>query len=170
MIKPLPKGTPGQDRRKRKSDRVKKKPKKVKQSRYTYKTSDNMEKTLWRWFSLFIRLRDSDHNGNGYCITCNKAIHYKDGHAGHYLSRRFKSIKYDERNVSLQCVRCNSFEGGRQDVYKDNIDVKFGKGTAGDLESKKNILVKVDKNYLIARIELYKMKANELKRCVSERF
>jgi len=172
MSKPLPKGTPNQDRMQRKKDatkaRVKKK--KITKSIYRNKSDDNIENTLWRWFSLFIRLRDSTHNGYGNCITCNKTIYYKDGHAGHYLSRRFKNIKYDERNVSLQCVRCNSFENGRQDVYKDNIDAKFGKGTAQELEKIKNVLVKIDRNYIIARLTVYKIKVNELKKGITERF
>ena len=145
-----------------KKGKRKKKPKK-KASRYEFKTDDNIEATLWRWFSKYIRLRDSDHNGWGRCITCNKAIKWNQGHAGHYLSRRFKAIKYDERNNSLQCVSCNSFHCGRQDVYTDKIDAKFGKGTAEELESMKNDIVKRDKIFFIAMIEKYKIKVKELK-------
>lgn len=136
--------------------------KKKHESVYRFKSDDNISNTLWRWFSKYIRLRDCNQNGWGYCITCNKPIQWSDGHAGHCLSRRYKAIKYDERNVNLQCVSCNSFHGGRPDVYREKVDCKYGKGTYEELESKKNNLVKHDRVFFIAMTEKYKMKLKEL--------
>lgn len=138
--------------------------KKKHESIYRFKSEDSLEQTLWRWFSKYIRLRDSSYTGWGRCITCNKPISWKDGHAGHCLSRRYKSIKYDERNVSLQCVSCNTFHGGRPDIYRERIDVKFGEGTYKELESMKNTLVKHNRVFFIAMIEKYKMKVKEIEK------
>lgn len=149
------------DRKERKEQR-KKAPK---ASRYQYKSEDNLEAIAWRWFSLYIRLRDSNRqSGWGRCITCDKAVHYKESNAGHCISRAKKAIKYDERSVNLQCVDCNKYHYGRYEVYKTKVDEKWGKGTYADLDSKKNNLVKRDRNSFIALIELYKMKVKHLQK------
>ena len=42
---------------------------------------------LWKWFSIYIRLRDSDENGYGKCFTCGKIIFWKKGDCGHGIGR-----------------------------------------------------------------------------------
>ena len=132
---------------------------------YDSKSNSALEETAWKYFSLFIRLRDSDRYGYGRCITCHKHIHYTEGHSGHCLSRRYKAIKYDERNNNLQCVSCNTFHGGRPDLYRENIDAKWGKGTYQELLDKSKTLIQRKRFHFIALIEQYKLKSEELKKC-----
>lgn len=91
---------------------------------------------LWKVFSEYIRLRDADKFGYITCITCGKR-HYWEGtrqvNAGHFISRRFNSTKYDERNCSAQCVNCNKYNDGKQYEHSIAIDKKFGQGTAQEL-------------------------------------
>jgi hypothetical protein len=77
------------------------------------------EGTLWKWFSLYIRLRDCPDNSQGFgkCVTCGKVDHYKNMDAGHFVSRRWKPTKYREDNVSLQDVYCNRDLSGNLDEY-----------------------------------------------------
>lgn len=89
-------------------------------------------------FSLAIRLRDSDKNGYGRCITCSKRVHYKEAHAGHFISRRYGATRYDEENVNLQCTLCNTFRAGEQYKYGLEVDLKYGNGTAEKLHAKAN--------------------------------
>jgi len=84
---------------------------------------------LWKVFSEFIRKRDSDNEGIGKCFTCNTRRHWREADAGHGIGRQHKSVKYDERNVHLQCKRCNGFEGGQQAIYKEEVDKRYGEGT-----------------------------------------
>lgn len=87
------------------------------------------EEKLWKWFSLFIRLRDSDKNGNVKCFTCGVIKYFREVDCGHGIPRQHKGTKYDERNNQCQCKKCNAFEQGQQDIYAHNVDVKYGKGT-----------------------------------------
>lgn len=99
------------------------------------KSISQLKKLADRSFSLAVRLRDSS-NGYGVCITCSKPIHYKQAHAGHFQSRRHSATRYDEENVNLQCVGCNTFRGGEQYQYAIAVDDKYGKGTARKLAKK----------------------------------
>lgn len=93
-----------------------------------------IEDKLWNIFSVFIRLRDSDTQGNGKCFTCGKLIHWTKGDCGHGIGRQHKSVKFNEWNNHLQCKRCNGFEGGRREVYKENMNKKYGSQTWEKME------------------------------------
>lgn len=84
-------------------------------------------------FSLAVRLRDADEYGVGSCITCGSRVHYKQAHAGHFMSRRYSATRYEPENVNLQCVRCNTFNSGEQYKYSLALDLKYGVGTAKKL-------------------------------------
>ena len=81
--------------------------------------AEKREGTLWKWFSLFIRLRDCPDNSQGFCRckTCGKVDRYKNMDAGHFISRRWKPTKYREDNVFAQCVHCNRDLSGNLDEY-----------------------------------------------------
>lgn len=89
---------------------------------------------LWKAFSLYIRLRDSDSNGFGKCFTCPRVIHYTKGDCGHGIGRQHKAVKFNEKNNHLQCKPCNGFEGGRREVYKEEVNKKYGVNTWDLLE------------------------------------
>ncbi len=82
--------------------------------------SNKREDTLWKWFSLFVRLRECPDNSQGFarCFTCGRVHHYKEMDAGHYMSRRHKATKYDENNVRGQCVHCNRDLSGNIGEYE----------------------------------------------------
>lgn len=89
-----------------------------------------------KYFSLFIRQRDSE-NGIAKCCTCGKLTSQFD--CGHFLSRRFEATRYDEKNAHAQCLKCNRFENGNQFAHAQFIDEKYGKGTAESLLMKSRI-------------------------------
>ena len=80
-------------------------------------------------FSKFIRLRDTDKHGVGYCIDCNERVIWKHLQCGHFMSRRIMSTRWDEQNCHAQKDGCNGFEGGRQYEYGRALDVRHGVGT-----------------------------------------
>ena len=53
------------------------------------------------------------------CVTCGKVAHWKEGgiQAGHFISRKHYSVRWDEDNVHPQCVGCNVFKAGEQYKY-----------------------------------------------------
>lgn len=95
-----------------------------------------------KYFSLYIRSRDSNANGLSQCITCGTFKSWKDMDCGHFISRRFESVRYDERNAHSQCKKCNRFENGNQFEHGMKIDEKYGQGTAEKLLQESKMLCK----------------------------
>ena len=96
--------------------------------------AQEVEKVAVR-LQLLRRMEDADSEGYGNCISCGVSVHYKEGNGGHYKSRGKVATKLDERNINLQCVSCNGFpdgETGRR--YAAALDIKYGVGTADDIE------------------------------------
>lgn len=122
------------------------------------------EKKLEKEFSLFIRLRDSNSEGYGQCCTCGKVIHYKDGHCGHFISRRHKATKYNEMNTALQCVSCNTYNQGQQYQFSKWIDKKYGQGTADKLEAASRSVCKRGKVDIDVMTKYYKEKVKTMKK------
>lgn len=87
------------------------------------------DKKLWKVFSEFIRRRDADENGYCKCFTCGVIRFWKQMDCGHGLGRQHLGTKYNEKNNHAQCKRCNGFEGGMREVYKENMNLKYGPGT-----------------------------------------
>ena len=80
-------------------------------------TRSKLVKKLDTVFSQYIRISNADNNGYCTCVTCNKTFHWKEIQAGHFMSRKHYSIRWDERNVKPQCVACNVYRAGEQYKY-----------------------------------------------------
>jgi len=120
------------------------------------------EDTLWKWFSKYIRLRDADANGICRCASCNKYFHWKSMDAGHFVSRRHKAVKYDERNVMAQCQSCNRFNSGEQFKMGQEIDRRHGKGTAKLVSEISRCRMKFDGYWFKAKSDEYRLKVKQL--------
>jgi len=95
-------------------------------------TLQALDRKLWKIFSQYIRKRDCP-NGYGTCVTCGKLKPYAEMDAGHFIGRRHKATKFDERNVAVQCRYCNRFNSGESWAFGQWIDQKYGAGTAETL-------------------------------------
>jgi hypothetical protein len=119
---------------------------------------------LWKAFSEFIRLRDVDVCGYGSCITCGRIIHYLKGDCGHGIPRQHKATKYNEMNNALQCKKCNGFEGGKREVYKEEVDKRYGPGTWARLEILSKTTCKRGQFEIDIMTQHYKEEANKLRK------
>jgi len=116
-------------------------------------TISQLDKKLWKEFSRFIKLRDSrkdDLKRIGNCITCGKEIIIQENiegkihtngqaQAGHYISRSFKSVKYEEKQVNLQCGGyCNNKHrgNGKPLEYEEVLIKRHGAKWVKDLKYK----------------------------------
>ena len=93
-----------------------------------------LDAKLWRLFSKFIRARDCP-DGWGKCITCGRVKPVGEMDSGHFIGRRHKATKFDERNVHAQCRACNRFNSGEAFAFSKAIDAKYGAGTADMLHN-----------------------------------
>ena len=120
------------------------------------------EVTLWPVFSLYIRLRDTDSRGYGKCFTCPRVIHYSKGDCGHGMPRQHKGVKYNEFNNHLQCKHCNGFEGGRREVYRDEMDRRYGRGTWDKMELASRTATKLGRAEVLVMAAHYQKEVGRL--------
>jgi hypothetical protein len=88
---------------------------------------------LRRVFSQYIRIRDCNKRGYGKCCTCGQEVYWKKSDAGHFVKATYLPTRFDERNVHLQCRRCNRFGEGEQWKHGKHINEIYGEGFADHL-------------------------------------
>jgi len=123
------------------------------------------KKTLWRWFSRYIRLRDSDEDGICTCITCGRKHKWDSGQidAGHYIPKNTgNAIYFNEKDVNAQCKYCNKYLHANLAKYRPAIDKKYGPGTADALEIISRETVSFTEKELIEKIDYYKIEVKKL--------
>ncbi|NDG52015.1 MAG: recombinase [Flavobacteriia bacterium] len=127
-------------------------------------TVTKLKKKLDAIFSKYIRLKYADKDGFVECFTCGvKKFWEKDGmQAGHFMSRKHTSTRFDEQNVKPQCYSCNCHFYGRQFIFGQNLNKKYGEGTAEKLLQKSRQTLKNSVSDLQDLIELYTNKFDQL--------
>ena len=115
-----------------------------------------------RWFSRYIRLRDATESGYVRCCTSGKLMHWKNCDAGHFMSRRFQSTRYDERNCHPQSKQENRFLNGNQIDHQKYINERYGDGVADELFEKSKMMCHRKKHDFEFIAEEYKEKAKKL--------
>ncbi len=121
-------------------------------------------KDLDKVFSLFIRMRASDENGYATCFTCGQVKKWKEGDAGHFISRGAYSTRWNETNVQFQDKKCNIFQSGQQYLFSVALNRLHGEGTADALYVMSRQTRKYGVGEIKAMIEIYKDKVERLKR------
>jgi len=109
-----------------------------------------LDAQLWEPFARYIKLRDSNINGVGRCVTCGKTllvwwreipgkvVWNPDAQCGHYVRRNHKAVKYNEKNNNLQCSGCNGFGKGEDVAYRAALVKRYGEQAVLMLEAGKN--------------------------------
>lgn len=95
-----------------------------------------------KWFSIYIRLRDANSSGLCTCFATGKVGHWKTFDAGHFISRKYESTRFDERNVHAQSRGSNRFQGGDQGAHAVHVQRKYGVKVIEDLYIKSKMLCK----------------------------
>lgn len=107
-------------------------------------------------FSKFVRQRDADMNGVVRCCTCGKIDHWKNMHCGHYRSRRYLAVRYDEWNVGVQCPKCNLFAQGEQVEFRNYLVKRYGEYAVNIIDLKYRNTVNDSRMLYETVIEKYK--------------
>tara|TARA_Y100000004_G_scaffold8539_1_gene9484 strand:- start:1773 stop:2177 length:405 start_codon:yes stop_codon:yes gene_type:complete len=128
------------------------------------KPISKLKKELDKWFSLYIRLRDANEYGMVQCFTSGRVYHYKQIHAGHFMSRKHLSTRWCEMNVQPQSPKDNLFGQGEQWQFGLKLDAKYGDGTAEELQHKAKQTVKFTRLDYKEEISYYKDLVNKLKK------
>lgn len=104
---------------------IKRKPKKNKGRSELQKWVAKLDKIM----SLYVRMRDSKefHYKAFRCISCGQVKPIDQADNGHYLSRRYMSLRFDTRNMNAECKACNRFDASHLVGYRRNLVMKLGK-------------------------------------------
>lgn len=108
-------------------------------------------------FNKYIRLRDKGQP----CISCQKKPLKEN--AGHFFNaNNHWNVRFDERNVHLQCEHCNTYLSGNLLEYRTNLINKIGNSEFLILEAEARKTRKFNKEELKEIMVIYKKKCKEL--------
>ena len=104
----------------------------------------NLIKRLDKIFSEYIRLKHADKKGMVKCYTCNKKAYWRgEGmQNGHFISRRSRILRWDERNCRVQCYACNCMRYGQNYIFAMNLNKEYGYDIAAELLQQSRQLIK----------------------------
>lgn len=128
----------------RKLPKSKPKPKRLPISKVT--------RLLWNECKRLIRERDKD------CFTCEaKNLQGSNAQCGHFIpsSTCGAYLRFDLRNLALQCMRCNIHGGGQGAIFYENLKRKHGQAFVNQLFADKNKIVNARDHYE-QLLELYR--------------
>lgn len=63
------------------------------------------------------------------CVTCGAVFPCDKTNGGHFCSRSCYPLRWDEKNVHCQCVRCNLYKNGAYIEYSQWFIKKYGEET-----------------------------------------
>lgn len=126
------------------------------------KSRKSLIKKLDTVFSQYIRRRFAV-NEVAKCVTCGKEAHWKELQAGHFMSRKHYSTRWEETNVQVQCSGCNVFRYGEQYKFGIYLEQAYEKGTADELQAKSREITKFSDYRLLELIEYYNELLTNLK-------
>lgn len=124
-----------------------------------------LKSKVWTQFSLFIRLRDADLDGNIRCCTTGNVYPWQKSQAGHYLSQRGNpALIFCENNVHAQSPIANKLQ--RNNItwdYTEFMLQKYGLDELRKMASLRGKPFKFTRDWLNAKLIEYTEKVKLLK-------
>lgn len=75
---------------------------------------------------------------------------------GHYISRRFLSVRWNDINCHVQCPKCNIELGGNLEIYTRKLIDEYGQEAIDNLKSIVSRNEKVDNDVIEKIIKKYR--------------
>jgi len=72
--------------------------------------------------SKYIKMKYADSYSQVNCYTCDWVGHWKLSDCGHFISRKNNALRWDLRNLRVQCISCNRDKGGNLVVYAKKLE------------------------------------------------
>lgn len=122
----------------------------------------NACKRACNFIQLYARLLESDENGYGYCCSCGKMTPWGESNGGHFQPkcRHYCAAAFEEENVHLQCVTCNTHLGGNIAGYTQYMETKYSAEVIEHIKQQAYKILEKEEVQEIARI--YRRKCVEL--------
>jgi DNA-directed RNA polymerase subunit M/transcription elongation factor TFIIS len=126
------------------------------------KTQAQLKKELDKVFSLYIRQKYADDMGNVECYTCGKVMHWKKIQNGHFISRAYLATRWHEDNCRPQDIGCNIFGNGKPLDFEERLKKELGDEYVEEMKASRHQSLKLDRNWYIEQIAVYKEKLSTL--------
>ncbi len=127
------------------------------------KTITAARKKAWAAVSRYVRYKASDQYGMAECVTCGVRQSWKIMHAGHFIPQaQGNAVKFDERNIHCQCLRCNVHLGSNGPMYYKFMRDWYGQETIDELIRLSNTTVKYYVSDLEEIEQEFKSRLNDL--------
>ena len=122
-------------------------------------------------FQMWVRYRD-----NWTCCVCGKHVDPQtEGakqlmHAGHYISRKYKSLLLDPKNCNAQCKECNGKQNweGMDPRYTKYMVNKYGPAIFDYLYEKQHEIKKISNSEWVELAEEWEGKLENLKKMLDK--
>lgn len=75
--------------------------------------------------SRYVRLSEAHPDGTCHCYTCGVRKHWSLQQCGHFIPRSCLYLRYDLRNLKIQCVDCNEFKSGNIPEYARRLEIEY---------------------------------------------
>jgi len=69
------------------------------------------------------------------CISCRKFLPIASGNVGHFIGRKHERVRWDLRNIHLQCVHCNKWKSGNYGEYRRVLLERYGEAVVDWMET-----------------------------------
>lgn len=103
-------------------------------------------------FSIYIRHRDTESEGMGFCVTCGE---YRKLECGHFVRRQHVAVRWDDRNAAGQCYYCNHRLHGNEAEYYTVLIKRYGQEVVDELMRLKHTTAKLTRSDLEELIKRY---------------
>lgn len=108
---------------------------------------------LWKVLKQIIDIRDGD-----ICISCEAAgLKGHNKHGGHFIASSSCGgfLRYDLRNVWVQCATCNLYRNGAGAEYTRALEKKYTVKFVDKIIQDKQVSIKLDVAYVEALTKYY---------------
>ena len=95
----------------------------LKQQKKKLKSLSSLKKKAWKLYSIYRRTSEADFQDFVYCYTCNNPIEWKEAHLGHF---KHNKLDFHPDNTRIQCAGCNTYRGGKLDIYAVRLVEEIG--------------------------------------------
>jgi len=126
------------------------------------KTQAQLKKQLDSIFSVYIRKKYANADGDVACFTCGKVMPWQHIQNGHFISRAYLATRFHEDNCRPQCVGCNVFGGGKPLDFEENLKKELGEQYVEDMKKLRHTPVKYDRHWYTEKINYYKAQIHDL--------
>jgi len=122
-----------------------------------------IQNKIWDCCKQIVRKKYVNKDGSWNCYTCNIRItHKSDAQTGHFIAKAAcgANLKYDLRNLRVQCMTCNIWKGGNGAIFYKNMVEREGQKYVDKIFRDKEKTVKAH-DFYIELLEKYQKYAGE---------